>query len=80
MKDRFAARYRGNRFSFGYPACPDLDDQAALWRLLGPEEIGISPHGWDDDGARSQRSALWFFITLMHATSRSAECADANGI
>jgi 5-methyltetrahydrofolate--homocysteine methyltransferase len=41
MKDRFAARYRGKRFSFGYPACPDLDDQAALWRLLDPEEIGV---------------------------------------
>jgi 5-methyltetrahydrofolate--homocysteine methyltransferase len=42
MKDRFAARYRGKRFSFGYPACPDLDDQAELWRLLRPEEIGIN--------------------------------------
>ncbi len=42
MKDRFAARYRGKRFSFGYPACPELDDQAALWELLGPEEIGVT--------------------------------------
>jgi 5-methyltetrahydrofolate--homocysteine methyltransferase len=42
MKDRFAARYRGKRFSFGYPACPDLDHQAALWPLLEPEEIGIT--------------------------------------
>jgi 5-methyltetrahydrofolate--homocysteine methyltransferase len=42
MKDRFAARYRGKRFSFGYPACPDLDDQAALWELLEPEEIGVT--------------------------------------
>jgi 5-methyltetrahydrofolate--homocysteine methyltransferase len=42
MRDRFQARYRGKRFSFGYPACPDLDDQAALWRLLDPEEIGVS--------------------------------------
>jgi 5-methyltetrahydrofolate--homocysteine methyltransferase len=42
MKDRFQARYRGKRFSFGYPACPDLDDQAALWQLLKPEEIGVS--------------------------------------
>jgi 5-methyltetrahydrofolate--homocysteine methyltransferase len=41
MKDRFQARYRGKRFSFGYPACPDLDDQTALWRLLEPEEIGV---------------------------------------
>ena len=41
MKDRFAARYRGKRYSFGYPACPDLDDQVPLWRLLEPEEIGV---------------------------------------
>ena len=41
MKDRFAARYRGKRYSFGYPACPDLDDQAGLFELLRPEEIGI---------------------------------------
>ena len=41
MKDRFAARYRGRRYSFGYPACPNLDDQAALWRLLEPDEIGV---------------------------------------
>jgi 5-methyltetrahydrofolate--homocysteine methyltransferase len=41
MKDRFAARYRGKRYSFGYPACPDLDDQAALWRLLEPDEIDV---------------------------------------
>ena len=41
MKDRFAARYPGRRFSFGYPACPDLDQQAVLWRLLEPEEIGV---------------------------------------
>jgi len=41
MKDRFAARYRGKRFSFGYPACPNLDDQVGLWRLLDPREIGV---------------------------------------
>ena len=37
----FQARYRGKRYSFGYPACPDLEQQAALFRLLGPEEIGV---------------------------------------
>ena len=39
-KDLFQARYRGKRYSFGYPACPDLEQQAALFRLLRPEEIG----------------------------------------
>ncbi|MFN8179986.1 MAG: methionine synthase [bacterium] len=41
MMDRFRARYHGKRVSFGYPACPDLEDQAKLWRLLRPEEIGV---------------------------------------
>jgi len=37
----FQARYRGKRYSFGYPACPDLESQAGLFRLLHPEEIGV---------------------------------------
>ena len=41
MKDRFRAEYRGNRFSPGYPACPDLDLQQQIWSLLDPDEIGI---------------------------------------
>ncbi len=41
MKDRFTSRYRGKRYSFGYPACPNLEDQSKLWRLLRPEEIGV---------------------------------------
>jgi 5-methyltetrahydrofolate--homocysteine methyltransferase len=40
MQERFTSRYRGKRYSFGYPACPNLDDQAGLWKLLRPEEIG----------------------------------------
>jgi 5-methyltetrahydrofolate--homocysteine methyltransferase len=34
--------YRGGRYSFGYPACPRLEDQAPLLRLLGAERIGVS--------------------------------------
>jgi 5-methyltetrahydrofolate--homocysteine methyltransferase len=41
MKDRFTSRYRGKRYSFGYPACPRLEDQLALFELLKPEEIGV---------------------------------------
>jgi len=41
MAQRFTSRYRGKRYSFGYPACPELDDQAGLWKLLKPEEIGV---------------------------------------
>jgi 5-methyltetrahydrofolate--homocysteine methyltransferase len=41
MQERFTSRYRGKRYSFGYPACPNLEDQAKLWRLLRPEDIGV---------------------------------------
>ncbi len=41
MLERFGARYQGIRVSFGYPACPNLEDQAKLFRLLAPEDIGI---------------------------------------
>src|SRR5215467_4022774 len=37
----FQARYRGKRYSFGYPACPELESQDGLFRLLQPEEIGV---------------------------------------
>jgi 5-methyltetrahydrofolate--homocysteine methyltransferase len=41
MHDRFTSKYRGKRYSFGYPACPNLDDQQGLFQLLGPEEAGV---------------------------------------
>jgi 5-methyltetrahydrofolate--homocysteine methyltransferase len=41
MQERFGAKYIGQRFSFGYPACPNLDDQAPLFALLKPEDIGV---------------------------------------
>ena len=41
MHDRFTSKYRGKRYSFGYPACPNLDHQQGLWKLLHPEEIGV---------------------------------------
>jgi len=41
MNERFGARYRGIRVSFGYPACPNLEDQAQLFRLMQPADIGV---------------------------------------
>jgi 5-methyltetrahydrofolate--homocysteine methyltransferase len=40
-KDVFQAHYRGKRYSFGYPACPDLEEQAGLFALLRPAETGV---------------------------------------
>jgi 5-methyltetrahydrofolate--homocysteine methyltransferase len=34
--------YRGSRYSFGYPACPRIEDQTAILKLLGAERIGIT--------------------------------------
>ncbi|MFN0062120.1 MAG: methionine synthase [Myxococcaceae bacterium] len=41
MLERFRAEYAGKRYSFGYPACPRLEDQEILFRVLRPEEIGV---------------------------------------
>ncbi len=41
MLERFQAKYRGKRYSFGYPACPQLSDQTILFRLLRPADIGV---------------------------------------
>ena len=40
-QDIFKQRYQGSRYSFGYPACPRLEDQVKLWPLLKPERIGV---------------------------------------
>jgi 5-methyltetrahydrofolate--homocysteine methyltransferase len=40
-KDVFQARYRGKRYSFGYPACPDLEQQALLFELMRPDDLGV---------------------------------------
>jgi 5-methyltetrahydrofolate--homocysteine methyltransferase len=37
----FRVGYRGARYSFGYPACPDLADRAKVVRLLEPSRIGV---------------------------------------
>ena len=41
LEDLFDQGYRGSRYSFGYPACPDLEEQTKLFELLKPERIGV---------------------------------------
>ncbi len=41
MRLLFSAKYHGARYSFGYPACPNLEDQSKLFELLNPQDIGI---------------------------------------
>jgi 5-methyltetrahydrofolate--homocysteine methyltransferase len=42
LKEIFNQGYQGSRYSFGYPACPDLEQQLQMCELLQPERIGIS--------------------------------------
>jgi 5-methyltetrahydrofolate--homocysteine methyltransferase len=43
IKEKFQAKYRGLRVSFGYPACPNLEDQTKLFELLDPvKNCGVS--------------------------------------
>jgi 5-methyltetrahydrofolate--homocysteine methyltransferase len=41
VRKLFQQRYQGSRFSFGYPACPNLEDQAKLFELIDPARIGV---------------------------------------
>ena len=41
LDEIFKQGYRGSRYSFGYPACPNLEDQEQLFRMLEPERIGV---------------------------------------
>ncbi|MCB9794969.1 MAG: methionine synthase [Alphaproteobacteria bacterium] len=42
IQDLFRARYRGKRYAYGYPACPEMGEQRHLLRLVGAERIGIT--------------------------------------
>ncbi|GMV97027.1 MAG: 5-methyltetrahydrofolate--homocysteine methyltransferase [Phycisphaerae bacterium] len=42
LQDLIKLAYQGCRYSFGYPACPRLEDQRIMWPLLEPDRIGVS--------------------------------------
>ena len=66
MHDRFAAKYQGQRFSFGYPACPNLEDQEKLFKLIKPEDIGVIL----TDGYMMSPEASVSAIVLAHPDAR----------
>jgi len=66
MRDRFQARYTGKRYSFGYPACPDLADQATLFRLLDGKKIGVAL----TEGFMMDPEASVSAIVVHHAQAR----------
>jgi 5-methyltetrahydrofolate--homocysteine methyltransferase len=42
IRKLFKTHYRGCRYSFGYPACPNLEDQTGLFNLIDPPRVGIT--------------------------------------
>ena len=58
-KDLFTQHYRGSRYSFGYPACPDMADQEKLFRLLKPDRIGCAlTDNWQIDPEQSTSAII----------------------
>jgi 5-methyltetrahydrofolate--homocysteine methyltransferase len=57
--------YRGSRYSFGYPACPNLGDQRQLLALLRAEEIGVALS--DEDQLDPEQSTSAIVVTHPQA-------------
>jgi 5-methyltetrahydrofolate--homocysteine methyltransferase len=54
IKELFSQKYHGSRYSFGYPACPDMSHQEKLFRLLKPQRIGCElTENWQIDPEQS---------------------------
>ncbi|MCH8823812.1 MAG: methionine synthase [Planctomycetes bacterium] len=59
IRKLFTQKYRGSRYSFGYPACPELSDQEKLFRLLQPQRIGcILTENWQIDPEQSTSAII----------------------
>ena len=59
VRKLFTQNYRGSRYSFGYPACPDMSDQEKLFRLLKPERIGCElTDNWQIDPEQSTSAII----------------------
>jgi 5-methyltetrahydrofolate--homocysteine methyltransferase len=59
IKDLFTQHYRGSRYSFGYPACPNLQDQEKLFALLEPHRIGCElTENWQIDPEQSTSAII----------------------
>jgi len=59
IRDLFTQHYRGSRYSFGYPACPDMSDQEKLFKLLEPERIGcVLTENWQIDPEQSTSAII----------------------
>ena len=59
IRDLFTQKYRGSRYSFGYPACPRMSDQDTLFALLDPSRIGCTlTENWQIDPEQSTSAII----------------------
>ena len=64
----FRQQYRGGRYSWGYPACPDLEDNAKVLELLGGERIGLACD--EDTGYQYQPEQTTSAIICHHPQAK----------
>jgi 5-methyltetrahydrofolate--homocysteine methyltransferase len=64
----FRQQYRGGRYSWGYPACPDLEDNATVARILGAERLGIEVS--EDTGWQYQPEQTTSALICHHPQSK----------
>jgi 5-methyltetrahydrofolate--homocysteine methyltransferase len=59
LRELFKQGYQGSRYSFGYPACPNLEDHAKMWPLLQPEDIDVTlSEEWQLDPEQSTSALI----------------------
>jgi 5-methyltetrahydrofolate--homocysteine methyltransferase len=64
----FRQQYRGGRYSWGYPACPDLEDNVKVFELLGGERIGLEVG--EDTGYQFQPEQTTSAIICHHPAAK----------
>ncbi len=79
MQQRWTSRYRGKRYSFGYGACPNMEDQVALFQLINPREIGIDlTEGYMMEPEASVSALVFHHPDAAYFTAASAEDLPEN--
>jgi 5-methyltetrahydrofolate--homocysteine methyltransferase len=74
VREKFQGKYRGIRVSFGYPACPNLEDQKVLFRLLDPEKnCGVTL----TDGFMMEPEATVSALVFHHPRARYFSVGEA---
>ncbi len=74
----FSQGYQGSRYSFGYPACPNLEDSTKLFELLQPERIGVKlSEEFMIEPEQSTDAIIVHHPEAKYLTSNSTNCRNA---